>query len=292
MNQSTQTTGGRVRRTASAASIAALVLALVGMAASPAAAQCSEGSTICGVVVNADGEGIVATVTVTKAGEAVSTPTTLPNGSYDFGVGQGTYTVTVDAPGSQVSPTSQTVTVETGTDVHVLEPFVVSSGSGVVAPCDFVTSGGFVMSDTNKKISFGAHGGCKHGEFWGHVNVVDHSTGYHINSDEITGFLVPNPVAEPNTRDICGWASTNNNADQPLVRFRVRLTDLGEPGSSDNWGIVLGEGAAAPYLVPPRLLSAAKPGGGNVQLHKPNPSTTAPSPYPSEAEMCGTAVFP
>src|SRR5688500_10076011 len=38
-------------------------------------------------------------------------------------------------------------------------------------PCDFVTSGGFVVKDLpgedGKKATFGAHGGCKQGAFWG-----------------------------------------------------------------------------------------------------------------------------
>lgn len=41
------------------------------------------------------------------------------------------------------------------------------------SPCDFTTSGGDVVSDVRKRMSFGAHGGCKNGELWGHVNFVD-----------------------------------------------------------------------------------------------------------------------
>jgi hypothetical protein len=71
-------------------------------------------------------------------------------------------------------------------------------------PCGFVTSGGFVLNDVGKEVNFGAHGGCKNGEFWGNVNLVDHSTGYHLNSVEVTGFF--NPTDNPNVRDICGFA--------------------------------------------------------------------------------------
>src|SRR5947208_100084 len=36
-----------------------------------------------------------------------------------------------------------------------------SGGAGQVpAPCDFVTSGGFVLTDNGKEANFGAHGGC------------------------------------------------------------------------------------------------------------------------------------
>src|SRR5262245_49564058 len=50
-----------------------------------------------------------------------------------------------------------------------------SGGTGGTVPpvCDFTTSGGFVIGDTGKKVTFGAHGGCKHGDFWGQINVLD-----------------------------------------------------------------------------------------------------------------------
>jgi hypothetical protein len=127
--------------------------------------------------------------------------------------------------------------------------------------------------------NFGAHGGCKKGKFWGHVNYVDHASGYHVDSTAITGYLTPTPGS--NIRDICGIADTN--VDEPPVLFRLRLIDEGEPGSSDNFGIRLSNG----YHVPPKLLGAGFHGGGNVELHGANPSTTAPNPIPDELTMCG-----
>lgn len=98
----------------------------------------------------------------------------------------------------------------------------------------------------------GAHGGCKNGAFWGHVNYVDHSTapGYHVDSTEITGYLMD--AGSPTARDICGIARTNLGK---TVRFRVRLIDNGE-------------------------------------LHQPNPSTTGPVPPPDEFTMCGGLAAP
>lgn len=151
-------------------------------------------------------------------------------------------------------------------------------------PCDFITSGGFVFTDSGAKANFGAHGGCKNGEFWGHINFVDHGTGLHVNSTEITGYLVDPPV--PNARDICGIAKTNGPTE--TVRFRVRLVDNGEPGRDDMFGIRLSDG----YHLSTRSLADEEPGGGNVQLHKPNPSTTGPTPPLSEHEMCGDLTFP
>src|SRR5919108_5714465 len=73
-----------------------------------------------------------------------------------------------------------------------------ASAHFVPAPCDKVTSGGFVFKDDGARANFGAHGGCKDSgpdaPFWGHVNYVDHGgafgqTPFHINSTQITGYL-------------------------------------------------------------------------------------------------------
>jgi hypothetical protein len=158
----------------------------------------------------------------------------------------------------------------------------------VPAPCDFITGGGFVFTDAGAKANFGAHGGCKNGSFWGHVNYVDHGgymgrTPYHVDSIEITGYLMDADF--PNARDICGFARTN--ADE-TVRFRVRMEDNGEPGRDDRFGIRLSNG----YVVTTRLLANGGPGGGNIQLHKSNPSTTGPNPPPDEYAMCGDLATP
>lgn len=173
-------------------------------------------------------------------------------------------------------------------------------GSPVPTPCDFVTSGGFVITDGGKKASFGAHGGCKHEEFWGHVNLVDHETGYHVNGSEITGYLAPFGVDDP-ARDICGLATTNRADDPPPMYFRVRVVDNGEPGREDLFGILLSKRTSPegdPYLtfqetyrITPRLLSAIRPGGGNVQLHQANASTTAPLGPFDEYTACGGLTF-
>jgi hypothetical protein len=157
----------------------------------------------------------------------------------------------------------------------------------VPLPCDFVTSGGFVRTDLGAMANFGSHGGCKLGGFWGHVNYVDHTNGYHIDSVEITGYLTPTD-ASSRTRDICGWARTNGPSDPQPLMFRVRLIDNGEPGIADQFGIRLSNG----YVVSTRLLNNGMGGGGNVQLHKDNPSTTGPSPVPTEAQMCGALEAP
>ena len=161
--------------------------------------------------------------------------------------------------------------------------------SSVPNPCDFITGGGFVFTDSGARANFGSHGGCKNGAFWGHVNYVDHgavpgATPYHVDSTQITGYLVD--PAFPNARDICGFARTNLGE---TVIFRVRMDDEGEPGTSDTFGIRLSNG----YDVSSRRLGdAGGSGGGNVQLHKPNPSSTAPDPPPTEVQMCDGITTP
>ncbi|PYQ02761.1 MAG: hypothetical protein DMF82_15120 [Acidobacteria bacterium] len=147
-------------------------------------------------------------------------------------------------------------------------------------PCDFITGGGFVFTDDGARANFGAHGGCKNGSFWGHVNYVDHDptldpSPYHVDSIEITGYLtVP---GFPNARDICGVARTNAGE---TVDFRVRMEDNGEgtDAPKDRFGIRLSNG----YLVSTRPLGDDGAGGGNVKLHDHNPSNTPPE----EAAVC------
>ena len=160
-------------------------------------------------------------------------------------------------------------------------------------PCGFVTSGGFVFNDAGKEVNFGAHGGCKNGEFWGHVNYVDHENQFHMKSVEITGYLF-DPAA-PDARDICGWARINDQEQR--VMFRVRLVDNGEPGSKDTFGITIDNWYTSGdrfYHVSSRKLANGEGGGGNVQLHKGNNSNTA-SPAMlamQEWQMCGDLSSP
>jgi hypothetical protein len=171
----------------------------------------------------------------------------------------------------------------------MLSPLAIPGAATVEAqqvpnPCDFTTSGGYVISDSGMKANFGAHGGCKNGAFWGHLNFVDHSTGYHVNSVEVTAYLAPFGEAAP-VRDICGVASTNNPDDPEYVYFRARLMDNGEPGGLDQFGLKLDTG----YLVSTRELGTAKPGAGNVHLHDYNPSTILPPV--DQAAACGGLRF-
>lgn len=160
-------------------------------------------------------------------------------------------------------------------------------------PCDFLTGGGFIVRPNQAKANFGVGGGCKHGSpTWGHLNYVDHGNApepavmpppFHVHWTSITAYLFiddlgPDPrTGQPRgTRQICGTASTNH-PQYPEVDFRVQATDRGEPGRLDEFIIRLGVAGAIIYTTEAdmdRTLGNAGPGGGNIQLHKPNPSTT------------------
>ena len=163
----------------------------------------------------------------------------------------------------------------------------------VQAPCDFVTAGGYVFKDNDEMANFGAHGGCKNGEFWGHVNYIDHENQFHLKSTRITGYLF-DPEA-PKARDICGWARINDQEQE--VMFRVRLVDNGEPGKNDTFGITIDNWYTAGerfYRVSSRKLAGGEGGGGNVQLHKGNRSNSIDPGFFSlqEWQMCGDMAHP
>jgi hypothetical protein len=143
-------------------------------------------------------------------------------------------------------------------------------------PCDFITGGGFIITMDLSKANFGVHGGCKHGDFWGHLNYVDHGgfngkRPYHVRSIEITGYFVD----LPNSRTICGEAKTNLDE---RVQFRVRLQDNDTEITDvpDMFEIQLSNG----YIQTTTPLV-----GGNIQLHKPNKSGD-PIPQPAEGLAC------
>jgi hypothetical protein len=188
--------------------------------------------------------------------------------------------------------------VATGTLVATLTFRTVPADAHIVpSPCDFTTGGGFVITDSGNHANFGLVGGCKNGGFYGHVNFVDHDTilspatgtfgGLHMNSTSIDAYF--EPIAASNVRDICGTANTNFFG---TVKFRARTEDNADPnpgGSGvDKFGLKL-TGVSPPYtgesavVISTRLLA-----GGDIELHKPNPSNTGPTTPPDEITACGS----
>ena len=113
---------------------------------------------------------------------------------------------------------------------------------------DMVTAGGFITVDGSRG-NFGLNARDP-SDPSGHVNYVDHGTGLHVRSTDITSYT----IVDATTRRIEGTAVLK---DGSTVTFVVIVTDLGEPGTSDTFSISLSSGySASGTLV-----------GGNVQIH-------------------------
>lgn len=162
-----------------------------------------------------------------------------------------------------------------------------ASGDGNHKKCDFLTGGGWIITTASgthppAKANFGVGGGCKHGSpTWGHLNYIDHGMGLHVHWTSITAYLFfrqdpPDPqTGQPHgSRVICGTARTNLFGD---VDWVLRAEDMSEPGVNDVFIIRLKKMGVTVYTTEgdsDHTLGGPGPGGGNIQLHKPNPSTT------------------
>ena len=154
-----------------------------------------------------------------------------------------------------------------------------ASGAANAWMCDFLTGGGFIIVD-GAKANFGVGGGCKDGTpTWGHLEYIDHGSGLNVHWTSMTGYFEESsgysrgkPIG---SRIICGTARTNLYGD---VNFLVRANDTGEPGVNDEFDIRLVQNGAIVYTTEfsgfPHKLNDGNGGGGNIQLHEPNPSTT------------------
>jgi len=165
------------------------------------------------------------------------------------------------------------------------------SGSAFAWQCDFLTGGGFIFFNGNKA-NFGVGGGCKHGSpTWGHLEYIDHGTGLNVHWTSITAYKEWDTSSSPKGRPtgarlICGTARTNLPSPNDNVNFVVLARDAGEPGVNDQFDIRLRNPTTGLIVYDtttqcfPHFLGSTAPcapgdgGGGNIQLHKPNPSTT------------------
>ena len=173
--------------------------------------------------------------------------------------------------------------------VLLVKPTTVKAWENV--PCDFLTGGGWIVHN-GAKANFGVAGGCKQGSpTWGHLEYHDHGTGLDAHWTAITAYEFvedgsngTDAHGQPiGTRLICGNARTNQFGD---VYFAVRARDAGEPGVNDQFDIQLrsqSDGSIVydtttecfgHFLGSYAPCAAGNGGGGNIQLHKPNPSTS------------------
>ena len=126
------------------------------------------------------------------------------------------------------------------------------------AECGKLTGGGWIVgTPSGAKGNFAVGGGIRRGQFWGHLNYIDHGTGMHVHATETTGFTVD--PADPD----CRFISYNVTIDGAPGTADVRACDKGEPGRDDIFEITLSNGYHAGGD-----LGGNDPGGGNIQLHK------------------------
>jgi hypothetical protein len=121
---------------------------------------------------------------------------------------------------------------------------------------DFVTGGGWIVgTPTGAKGNFGVHGGFRNGKFWGGLNYIDHASGMHVKSTDVTAYT---EISE-NCRQINFKVTIDGVAGTAIVK----VCDNGEPGRNDTFDIQLSNGYKASGD-----LAGQHPGGGNIQLHR------------------------
>jgi hypothetical protein len=154
------------------------------------------------------------------------------------------------------------------------QPVSASIPNGDQVACDTVTGGGWILGSgtssvaAGAKANFGVGGGVKNGAFWGHLEYNDHSTSppTQVHGTGVTGYFLG---AEPDERVITGTAEVNG---VPGFTYKVEVIDNGEPGRGiDAFSISVSNGYAAGFEYGDGSIA-----GGNIQLHKSNPSNTPP----------------
>jgi hypothetical protein len=123
--------------------------------------------------------------------------------------------------------------------------------------CGKLTGGGWIVTSSGAKANFGVSGGIRGTAFWGHLNYIDHETGMHVRSTDVTAF--EQDPANADGRIIRFNVTLNGSAGVAVVR----CVDNGEPGRNDLFEITLSTNYTAGGS-----LAGDRPGGGNIQLHK------------------------
>jgi hypothetical protein len=163
---------------------------------------------------------------------------------------------------------------------------------------DFVTGGGWFEprfeGGPPDRINFGFNAGYRsdNGKLLGHVNVVDHNDGTHIEGVNVDTYARLGDV-ESLCRMFEGDATMDGNSG---FRYHVEVCDYGEPGRDDRFRIMVFDAAGGEIYFADdsssaKTCDAGEPrcgdlDGGNIQLHKncdhqPASTTwTAPGSYP------------
>jgi hypothetical protein len=127
--------------------------------------------------------------------------------------------------------------------------------------CDFLTAAGRLTATLGGGlVRFELASGVQDGLFWGHLTYRDDGVRLTVDSTSITNYVATGPT----TRVIEGTARTNLYGNR---RFRVTVTDNGEPGGPETFQLELDTG----YFTQGALLS------GTVELLMGNLSSTPPA---------------
>ena len=118
-----------------------------------------------------------------------------------------------------------------------------------------VTEGGWIIANNGDRASFGGNARVTDGDASGSQNYQDHGPAQprHVKSIEVTAVTCSDDLT---AATIFGRATVNDMGD---FIFRIDVTDVGEPGSNDTYGIMVSDG----YFSGQHVLQ-----GGNVQIHK------------------------
>ena len=117
---------------------------------------------------------------------------------------------------------------------------------------DRFTGGGFLFdTPTGARGTFAVAGGIHNGDFWGHLNYIDHDTGMHVKGKTVTAYTV--------TGEFSRHSEGTCTIDGVAATYSLDITDNGEPGKNDVLTLVLSNGYVASGVID----------GGNIQLHKP-----------------------
>ena len=185
------------------------------------------------------------------------------------------------------------------------------AGAQAPPPCDFVTGGGTITTDSNTKANFGVGGSCKPAgdghTLWGHLEYIDHGfdtdtvnklnvhwidiTGYFFCFDKACTMFVDPPGQPTGTRLICGTATTNLPSPDNNVKWAVKVSDKAEAGKGQDTFMINVAGGSLTYTSGDHTLT-----GGNIQLHKPNdsgsfsgmPTDNCPGFVPPTGGQCTT----
>jgi hypothetical protein len=145
---------------------------------------------------------------------------------------------------------------------------------------DFVTGGGWFEprfeGGPSERVNFGFNAGYRsdNGKLLGHVNVVDHNDGTHIQGVNVDTYA---RLGDP--QSLCRMFEGDAEMDHASgFRYHVEVCDYGEPGRDDRFRIMVFDGAgnevyfaddsSSEKVCDPDEPRCGDLDGGNIQLHK------------------------